>query len=73
MTQSTARRAHKTLDGMVEQIRAELEASSSLQEFEDRLKALDLNDDDFAQAMSEAVLIMQMAGQAEALEQMRDG
>lgn len=73
MTQSTAQRAHKTLDGMVEQIRAELEASNSLKEFEDRLKALDLNDADFAQAMSEAVLIMQMAGQAEALEQMRDG
>ncbi|KAA8387882.1 DUF935 family protein [Acetobacter tropicalis] len=72
MTQSTARRANTALQNMRDQVREELEASSSLQDFERRLDVLDLDDDAFAQAMTEAVLVMELAGQAEVLEQVRN-
>ncbi|MDN7351772.1 DUF935 domain-containing protein [Acetobacter senegalensis] len=73
MTQSTARRANSALKGMEDQVREELEASSSLQDFESRISALDLDDEAFANAMTSAVLVMEMAGEAEVLERMRDG
>lgn len=73
MTQSTARRANSALKGMEDQVREELEASSSLQDFESRISALDLDDEAFANAMTAAVLVMEMAGEAEVLEQMRNG
>mgnify|MGYP003362361102 CR=1 FL=1 len=73
MTQSTARHANSALQSMQDQVREELEASSSLQDFEDRLSALDLDSDAFAKAMTDAVLVMELAGQAEVLEQIRGG
>ncbi|OUI99530.1 DUF935 domain-containing protein [Acetobacter cibinongensis] len=73
MTQSTARRADGALRRMEDQVREELEASTSLQDFEKRISSLDLDDEAFAQAMTSAVLVMEMAGEADALEQLRHG
>lgn len=73
MTQSTARRANGALSSMADQVREELEASTSLQDFEKRISSLDLDDEAFGEAMTSAVLVMELAGEADMLEQLRHG
>ncbi|NLI28416.1 MAG: DUF935 family protein [Acetobacter sp.] len=70
MTQQLASRAADALAGMTAEVRREFEAASSMEDLEARLDRLNLDDEAFAQAMTQGMLIAELAGEASALEAM---
>ncbi|NPC90237.1 DUF935 family protein [Gluconacetobacter entanii] len=70
MTQSLARDAEAGLAQMTDAVRAEVEKAGSMDDLEAKLKDMDLPHAQFQQAMQVALMVSELAGEAEVLDEM---
>ncbi|KAB8123087.1 DUF935 family protein [Komagataeibacter medellinensis] len=70
MTQSLARDAEAGLAQMTDAVRAEVEKAGSVDDLEEKLKDMDLPNAQFQQAMQVALMVSELAGEAEVLDEM---
>lgn len=73
MTERVARDAAGALAAMTAEIRAEVEQATSLQDLAIRLASLELDPAAFAEAMSQGLVLAQLAGQAALLDEIGQG
>ncbi|MFT8515613.1 MAG: DUF935 family protein [Acetobacter persici] len=73
MTQRLAREAQKPLEKMTGAVQREFEQATSEQDLRDRLDALSLSDEEFAQVMENYMTLAELAGEAMMLESMKGG
>ena len=64
--------ADPAMEAMVERVRAEINAASSLADFKDRLARLDLDDQEFAAAMTRAMSLAHLAGEASFIDDLAE-
>ena len=71
MTQRLAKSASGALSKMTDAAREAVERAESFEDLQQRLKALSLPDEEFADAMAQGIAVAQLAGQAQMLDQMK--
>lgn len=69
LTANLAREAGDGLGKMTAEIRDQLEQATSLEDFQHRLDRLQLSDEDFAAALQQYLLLGELAGEAQLLEE----
>lgn len=72
LTANLAHEASAGLGAMTEAVRQQMEKAHSLEDLQNRLERLKLPDDQFAQAMQQAMLVSELAGEAALLAEMKN-
>lgn len=73
MTARTAQEASAAMDGMMDTVRDAMMHATDMDDLQRRLEGLHLSPDAFADAMAQAMIVAELVGESEILDQVRDG